>query len=259
MSDTMQPSPIKKDGILEFIWVLIQALVLAMVIRTFLFQPFTIPSGSMRPTLLVGDYLFVSKYSYGYSHYSLPMAPDLFSGRIWSSEPKRGDVVVFVPPINTDIFYIKRVIGLPGDKIQMHQGVLYINNEAVSRTLVGQINDRDITEKDRPVDVYREKLSNGVTYNTLDLGFEPNADETGVYEVPEGNYFMMGDNRDNSDDSRINLGPVPAENLIGRANLIFFSIGNGSSAWQLWRWPFDIRWGRLFSFVQTIQYFPPDK
>ncbi|MHC5306765.1 signal peptidase I [Bartonella sp. LJL80] len=249
----------KKGGTMEFLSVVIQALLLAMVIRTFFFQPFTIPSGSMRPTLLVGDYLFVSKYAYGYSKFSLPMSPNLFSGRIWGAEPKRGDVLVFRLPSNTDIDYIKRVVGLPGDRIQVRQGVLYINDEAVPRELVGQIDNADITEVNRPVDVYRETMPNGVTYNTLDLGFYPQVDDTKVFEVPQGYYFMMGDNRDNSDDSRLNVGYVPAENLIGRANLIFFSIGNGSSAWQLWRWPFDVRWGRLFSFVQSIQYFPPEK
>lgn len=249
----------KKGGAIEFFSVVIQALILAMVIRTFLFQPFTIPSGSMRPTLLVGDYLFVSKYAYGYSKYSFPFSPNLFSGRIFSSEPKRGDVLVFRLPSNTNIDYIKRLVGLPGDKIQVRQGVLYINDQAVPRNLVGQINNADVTEVARPVDVYQETMPNGVTYNTLDLGYYPQVDDTKVFEVPEGYYFMMGDNRDNSDDSRLNVGYVPAENLIGRANLIFFSIGNGSSAWQIWRWPFDIRWNRLFSFVQSIQYFPPDK
>ena len=252
-------APKKKGGMKEFFSVVIQALILAMVIRTFFFQPFTIPSGSMRPTLLVGDYLFVSKYAYGYSKYSLPFSPNLFSGRLWSAEPKRGDVLVFRLPSNSNVDYIKRVVGLPGDRIQVRQGVLYINDQAVQRNFVGQIDNTDVTEVSRPVDVYRETLPNGVTYNTLDLGYFPQVDDTKVFEVPQGYYFMMGDNRDNSDDSRLNVGYVPAENLIGRANLIFFSIGNGSSAWQLWRWPFDIRWGRLFSFVQTIQYFPPDK
>ena len=166
---------------------------------------------------------------------------------------------MFRLPSNPNVDYIKRVVGLPGDRIQVRQGVLYINDQAVQRNFVGQIDNSDVTEVSRPVDVYRETLPNGVTYNTLDLGYFPQVDDTKVFEVPQGYYFMMGDNRDNSDDSRLNVGYVPAENLIGRANLIFFSIGNGSSAWQLWRWPFDIRWGRLFSFVQTIQYFPPDK
>ncbi|GAA4659827.1 signal peptidase I [Bartonella pachyuromydis] len=246
----------EKGGVLEFIWVLIQALFLAALIRTLFFQPFSIPSGSMRPTLLVGDYLFVSKYAYGYSHFSIPFSPPLFSGRIWASQPQRGDVVVFRLPSDPSIDYIKRVVGLPGDRIQVRQGVLYINDEAVPRHFMGKIDNSDITEMNYPVDVYRETLSNGVSYDTLDLAFIPKVDDTKVFEVPQGYYFMMGDNRDNSDDSRLDVGYVPEENLIGRASVIFFSISNGSSAWQIWRWPFDIRWSRLFSLINKVHGLP---
>ncbi|WP_455477422.1 signal peptidase I [Bartonella sp. B41] len=249
----------KEDGILDFIFVLIQALFLAAFIRTLFFQPFSIPSGSMRPTLLIGDYLFVSKYAYGYSHFSIPFSPPIFSGRIFSSQPRRGDVVVFRLPSNPDIDYIKRVVGLPGDRVQVRKSVLYINDEAVSRNFLGRVNNPDITEVNYPVDVYRETMSNGVSYDTLDLGFFPQVDETKVFEVPQGHYFMMGDNRDNSDDSRLDVGYVPEENLVGRASLIFFSISNGSSAWKIWRWPFDIRWKRLFSFINTVHDLPLDK
>lgn len=252
----------------EMVIVIIEALLLALAIRTFLFQPFTIPSGSMRPTLLVGDYLFVSKYAYGYSRFSLPLALSLFSGRIWAAEPKRGDVVVFRHPADTSIDYIKRVIGLPGDKIQMRGGVIYINGAAVERRKVGETRNVDMIgdippsgnlfnpSVDRPVSIYRETLPNGVSYNTFSIMPMGPGDNTNVFEVPPGHYFMMGDNRDNSLDSRFSLGYVPFENLVGRANLIFFSIGGDSSAWQLWRWPANVRWGRLFSFVQTVENVP---
>ncbi|MCB1453921.1 MAG: signal peptidase I, partial [Rhizobiaceae bacterium] len=199
----------KSGGLGETVSVIVQALILALIIRTFLFQPFSIPSGSMRPTLLEGDYLFVTKWAYGYSRHSLPFSPPIFSGRIWDSEPERGDVVVFKLPQDTSFDYIKRVIGLPGDRIQMREGQLYINDEAVPREKVGEINNPDITEVNRPVEVWRETLPNGVTYDTLDLTKNGIGDETREFRVPEGHYFMMGDNRDNSTDSRFTVGFVP--------------------------------------------------
>lgn len=239
----------KSGGLGETVSIIVQALLLALVIRTFIFQPFSIPSGSMRPTLLEGDYLFVTKWAYGYSHFSLPFSPDLFSGRIFGSDPKRGDVVVFKYPPDTSLDYIKRVVGLPGDRIQMRAGVLYINGEAVKREKVGQIDNPDITEVSRPVDVYRETLPNGVSYDTLDITPNSQADDTREFLVPEGNFFMMGDNRDNSADSRF-WGFVPAENLVGRANIIFFSIADKSSPLALWNWPSDVRFSRLLTGVK---------
>ncbi len=239
----------KSGGAGETVSVIVQALILALVIRTFFFQPFSIPSGSMRPTLLEGDYLFVTKWAYGYSRHSLPFSPPLFSGRIWASEPERGDVVVFKFPPNPSIDYIKRVVGLPGDKIQMRDGVLFINDEPVQREKLGQITDPDITEMDRPVDVYRETLPNGVSYETLDLTETGVGDNTREFVVPEGHYFMMGDNRDNSADSRFSVGFVPAENLVGRANVIFFSIAGGASPLELWRWPSEVRPSRILNWV----------
>ncbi|MEJ6781446.1 signal peptidase I [Aminobacter sp. Piv2-1] len=240
----------KSGGLGETVSVIVQALLLALVIRTFLFQPFSIPSGSMRPTLLEGDYLFVTKWAYGYSRFSLPLSPNLFSGRIFGSDPERGDVVVFKFPPNPSLDYIKRVIGLPGDRVQMKGGVLYINGTAVPREKVGQIDNPDITEENRPVDVYRETLPNGVSYDTLDL--TPNAigDDTREFVVPEGHFFMMGDNRDNSTDSRFTVGFVPAENLVGRANIIFFSIASGASPLEIWKWPTEMRGSRLLNFVR---------
>ena len=240
----------KSGGFGETINVIAQALILALIIRTLFFQPFSIPSGSMRPTLLEGDYLFVTKWAYGYSKHSLPFSPNLFEGRIWDSQPERGDVVVFKYPPNPSLDYIKRVIGLPGDRIQVREGVLYINDQAVPRERVGQIDNPDVTEESRPVDVYRETLPNGVSYDTLDLSPNTMGDNTREFAVPPGHYFMMGDNRDNSTDSRFTVGYVPEENLVGRANIIFFSIADGASPLEVWRWPTELRASRLLNFVR---------
>jgi signal peptidase I len=240
----------KSGGLGETVNVIFQALILALVIRSFLFQPFSIPSGSMRPTLLEGDYLFVSKYAYGYSKNSFPFSPNLFSGRIWSAEPQRGDVAVFKFPPNPKLDYIKRVIGLPGDKVQMINGVLNINGVAVKREKTRVIDDVDVTEEAGPVDVYRETLPNGVTYDTLDLSPASKSDNTREFLVPAGHYFMMGDNRDNSADSREAVGFVPFENFVGRANRIFFSISDGASPLEIWKWPSSMRLDRLLDAVK---------
>ena len=247
----------QQGGIVETGRVIFHALIIAVVIRTFLFQPFNIPSGSMKATLLVGDYLFVSKYSYGYSHYSLPFSPPLFlfSGRVWSSLPQRGDVVVFRLPRDDSVDYIKRVIGLPGDRIQMIGGVLHINGQPVKRERVEDFVDTEGGFGSTRVKRWRETLPNGVSYTTLDLYDNGPHDDTGVYTVPEGHYFMMGDNRDNSTDSRVppqreGVGYVPFDNIIGRAQVIFFSIREDEHAWMVWRWPWSVRWGRLFTIVR---------
>jgi len=242
----------KEGGLGEFVRLLFHAGIIALVIRTFLFQPFNIPSGSMKATLLVGDYLFVSKYSYGYSHYSLPLSPNLFSGRIGAfSKPDRGDIVVFRLPKDDSTDYIKRVIGLPGDKIQMIDGVLHINGQPVKRERVEDFLDEEEGRRPTRVRRWRETLPNGVSYTTLDLPYNLQSDNTEVYDVPPDNYFMMGDNRHNSTDSRFpQVGYVPFENIVGRAQLIFFSVYEGEHAWEIWRWPFSVRWSRLFTIVR---------
>jgi len=240
----------KPNALWENIKVIIQALVLAMVIRTVLFQPFTIPSGSMMPTLLVGDYIFVNKFAYGYSKYSLPFSPDIFSGRIFGSDPKRGDIVVFRFPPNPDVDYIKRVVGLPGDHIQVTDGILYINGKPVPKVPDGAFNSDYKLDPGQDVPVFRETLDDGKTYDTLDQSPVSRGDNTREFIVPEGHYFMMGDNRDNSLDSRFDVGFVPAENLVGRASVIFFSLGNDTSFREIWKWPTNMRWDRLFKVVE---------
>ena len=227
------------------------ALLIALVIRAVLFQPFVIPSGSMIPTLLIGDYLFVAKYSYGYSKHSFPFSPPIFSGRVFESTPTRGDIVVFKQPTDNRTDFIKRLIGLPGDRIQMRHGVLYLNDKAVQRDRVEDFVTRNNYGSVMRVPQYRETLPNGKSYNTLDLTEDSETDNTQVFVVPPKHYFMMGDNRDNSSDSRVPsvVGYVPAENLVGKAELIFFSSDGTAHLWEFWRWPSAIRWSRIFSWV----------
>lgn len=218
------------------------ALLIALFIRTFIIEPFKIPSGSMRPNLLVGDFLFVSKYAYGYSRYSFPFGIVPFQGRVISSNPKRGDVVVFRNPRQDDVNYVKRIVGIPGDEIQVKRGVLFINNTPVRRT-----------EKPLPDSVrnngraksYIETFPGGHAHEILetsgDTGF---MDDTDTYTVPENNYFMMGDNRDSSSDSRFlsDLGYVPLDHIIGRVEFVFFSHDFSDG--------YEIRFSRLFSSVK---------
>ncbi len=239
--------------------IFLHALIIAFFVRVFFYQPFNIPSGSMQSTLLIGDYLFVSKLAYGYSRYSLPFGLNLFSGRVLASEPKRGDVVVFKLPRDNSTDYIKRVIGLPGDEIVLRGGVVYINGQEVKRRRVADFVQIDEDGRERRTPRFEETLPNGVKYLVVDQRTDGDYDNVGPYKVPAGNYFMMGDNRDNSTDSRVprhryGVGFVPFENLVGRADIIFFSAAvDEPGRFQLltpWTWPFDVRWSRILNIVR---------
>lgn len=239
----------KSSGVTETVKTVIYALIIALGIRSFLFEPFHIPSGSMIPTLLVGDFLFVSKYSYGYSRFSFPFSPDVLGGgRVFGGDPKRGDVVVFRKPSDVSIDFIKRVVGLPGDRIQMKAGILYINGQPVARKRI----DDYVDEHGNRITRYIETLPNGVSHVILESqGDTGDYDNTDEVTIESGHYFMMGDNRDDSADSRTSeVGQVPAENLIGHAQIIFFSLDSSASWWEIWKWPFAIRFGRLFDLVR---------
>jgi signal peptidase I len=208
------------------------ALVLTMFVRSLLYQPFNVPSVAMSPTLLNGDYFFASKFAYGYSRHSLPFSPPLFSGRIFASAPQRGDVVVFVLPKDSVTIYVKRVVALSGDRIQMKEGLLFINDAPVARELLADYPAADLCGPGGAGTVkrWRETLPNGSSYETLDCVDNGFYDNTNIYAVPAGHFFALGDNRDNSTDSRAlsALGYVPLDNLVGRASLIFFSRAPGS-------------------------------
>lgn len=248
----------KPGGWLESIKTVVYAGLIAIGIRTVAFEPFNIPSGSMIPTLLVGDYLFVSKYSYGYSRHSMPFSPNLFQGRIFGSLPARGDVAVFKLPRDNATDYIKRIVGLPGDRIQLRNGTLWLNGQPVRRELIGPYT----VEGDGPrivVREFREFLpqaagSDTRIHNILEMSDDQMYDNTIEFLVPAGHVFAMGDNRDNSLDSReqraSGVGFVPVENLVGRAEFIFFSVDGSARWWEIWGWPTAIRWSRLFSGVR---------
>ena len=254
----------------ETVRTIVYAVAIAVVVRTFLYEPFNIPSGSMKPTLLVGDYLFVSKFAYGYSRHSLPFSPPIGSGRLFGDLPERGDVAVFKLPSNNRTDYIKRIVGLPGDRVQVREGVLFVNDQEVTRTPIADFIDdgpasrmscrsflADGNSETHAVKRFEETMpaldaaAESVTYTVLDECPKGNGDydNTAVFTVPEDHVFAMGDNRDNSLDSRAKVGYVPIENLVGRAEIIFFSTNGSARFWEIWKWPITIRYGRLLNLI----------
>jgi len=250
----------KKDSIWDYVRAIFWAVLLAGIFRSLVYEPFSIPSGSMQPTLLIGDHLFVSKWTYGYSRHSFPFSPNIFSGRIPDGGPDRGDVVVFKfietkrqgdREIETRTDYIKRVIGMPGDTVQMREGRLYINDQMVPRKPDGafttNLEGRSGRSRAFTYKQFIETLPNGVEHQILEAGDNRPYDNTEVFKVPVGHYFVMGDNRDNSLDSRADVSYVPAERLVGRADVMFLSIDWRGDDWT----DFDagIRWSRMFSTI----------
>ncbi len=239
----------------EFFKTAVLAVLFAVFIRTFFFEPFNIPSGSMLPTLQIGDYLFVSKTSYGYSKYSFPLGLADFNGRMMEEMPQRGDIIVFRLPTNPSIDYIKRLIGLPGDRIQVVQGRLYINGQMVEREPVGMRRVASPEGTSESIMEYIETLPGGVMHTIYEESDEGPLDNTQEFIVPENYYFMMGDNRDNSQDSRVmnHVGYVPSENLIGRAQILFFSIDETANIFKPWTWFSAIRYDRILDRIGPVR------
>jgi signal peptidase I len=259
MSENVQAAQTpRKSGaaneVVEIIKTVVYALLIALFLRVIFFQPYTIPSASMEPNLYEGDYIIVSKYSYGWSRYSVPFGPPLGDGRLFAHSPHRGDIVVFKLPSDTHIDYVKRLIGLPGDRIQMKNGLLYVNGAQVPRKYLGTVKEDSGYGFVRDVFHFRETLPGGKSYTTNDFGPDGELDNTQAFVVPEGEYFMMGDNRDNSSDSRVapangGVGFVPAENLEGKAQIILLSWYPGASLFKPWTWIMNARPSRFFHIL----------
>ncbi len=244
-----------KEELSEFFRTALIAVFLALLIRTFLYEPFNIPSGSMKPTLEVGDYLFVHKPAYGYSRHSFPFSLAPIEGRVGAKEVQRGDIIVFKLPTNTRIDYIKRVVGLPGETVQVRGGRLYINGENVPREPIGlkRVDDRhrgEVTMME-----YIETLPGGVIHQIYEESDDGGLDNTGLYTIPEGHFFVMGDNRDNSQDSRVSslVGFVPFENIVGKADFLFFSTNGHARLMEIWKWPKSIRYERFFMDLEPVR------
>jgi signal peptidase I len=250
-SDKGQPA----NEWVEIIKTIVYALLIALVLRVLLFQPFTIPSASMEPNLFEGDYIIVSKFNYGYSRHSTPISlPPSLGGRLFAHQPTRGDIIVFKLPRDSKTDYIKRLIGLPGDRIQVKQGLVYINDQPIIRKPVAPGTEDMGDGMMRPVQRYQETLPNGVSYLTNSWGNDGDVDNTAVFVVPAGHYFMMGDNRDNSLDSRfpeeVGVGFVPFENLEGPAQIVLLSWTSGASLFKPWTWVMNARPSRFFHMLR---------
>ena len=250
-----------KKFIIENIQTLLYALIIAILIRSIFIQPFYIPSSSMEPNLLVGDRLFVTKYSYGYSKHSFPFSPPIFKGRLLFNEPKRGDIIVFKTPTDNRTDFIKRLIGLPGDKIQFINGDLYINNQQIFRSKIKKIDSEKINCGYEECIFFEEKISKEIIHITTYRNYKNIKDEPwsikGIgkisYNVPKDHYFFMGDNRDNSSDSRVlpQVGYVHKDNLVGKAQFLFFSSNREKgSIFKFWKWNKIIRFERFFKKIK---------
>jgi signal peptidase I len=247
MSSITETRPGLEAGGLEPAKTIAYALLLALALRTLLFQPFTIPSDSMEPALQSGDYMVVSKFDYGFSRYSLPLAPPFGDGRVLARQPRRGDVIVFKLPRDNSIDYVKRLIGLPGDRVQVTHGVVWLNGRPLAQQPLGLTRDPD--NPGRIVTRVRETQPDGRSYLTFHEDADHDGENTDVYVVPQGQYFFMGDHRDNSLDSRwptaFGVGFVPAANLEGRARMVLLSWKPGAAILKPWTW-LDLNRSRFF-------------
>ena len=242
---------ISKKTVIDNVKTLFYALIIAIIIRSLLLQPFYIPSSSMEPTLLVGDRLFVTKFSYGYSKHSFPFSPPIINNRIFFSKPQRGDVVVFKTPSDNRTDYIKRLIGLPGDKIQFVDSNLYLNNSEILKSRLPSNEKIYCGNKTIDVFIFKEKLSDKKMHVTAYMKDFPN-NSSDVFIVPEDHYFFLGDNRDCSKDSRFlsSVGYVHKDNLVGKAQFIFFSSDKSiASFFVFWKWHQSIRFNRFFKKI----------